>query len=53
MEIIAFILTIIAGFVAEAVLFSLNVNWQSGGAVFAIAVMGTFILWMVRHKNSK
>ncbi len=53
MEIIAFIVTIVVGFLAEAILFSLNLDWQNGGSVFAIAVMGTFILWTVRHKNSR
>ena len=53
MEIIAFVATIIIGFAAESALGSLNFGWQSGGAVFAIAVMGTFILWAVRHKRSK
>ena len=53
MEIIAFVATIIIGFAAESALGSLNFDWQSGGAVFAIAVMGTFILWAVRHNRSK
>ena len=52
-EIIAFVATIIIGFAAESALGSLNFDWQSGSAVFAIAVMGTFILWAVRHNRSK
>ena len=43
MEIIAAIVTIIAGFLGASIL-GLALNWPDAGAVVAIAVMGAFIL---------
>ncbi len=46
MEALAFILTIVAGYLVEAFF---NGAGGSLAAVAAIAVMGTFILYFVRH----
>lgn len=43
MEIIAAVVTIIAGFLGAGIL-GLTLNWPDAGAVIAIAVMGAFIL---------
>ena len=52
MEIIAFIVTVIAGYLAAATL-GTSWNWPDAGAVFAVAVMGAFILWAVRHPKKE
>lgn len=43
MEILAAVVTIIAGFLGAGLL-GLTLNWPNAGAVVAIAVMGAFIL---------
>ena len=48
MEILAFIVTIVAGYFGAALL-GANMNWPDAGAVVAVAVMGCFILWELRH----
>lgn len=51
MEIIAVIVTIIAGYLGTALLGS-AMNWPDAGAIVAIAVMGFFILRKL-NKNGK
>lgn len=48
MIILAFIVTVIAGFLSSGFLGS-QMNWPDAGAIVAIAVMGSFILWTLRH----
>ncbi len=50
MEIISFILTVVVGFAAAGV-FSDWLNWPDAGAVFAIATIGSIILWNIRHRK--
>lgn len=47
MGIIAFIVTAVAGYLGSA-LFYEWMNWPQAGPVFAVAVMGCFILRAVR-----
>ncbi len=46
MEVIAFILTIAVGIVAEN-----NIDSNGIGGIVAVAVMGAFILWSIRHEK--
>lgn len=46
MEIIAGIVTIVAGYFGAGVL-GLTLNWPDAGAVVAVAVMGVFILMKI------
>lgn len=50
MEIVAFLVTVVVGLFATS-LFDGWLNWPQGGPVFAVAVMGAFILWAIRHKD--
>lgn len=50
MEIIAFAVTIIAGYLGAAIVGS-AMNWPDAGAITAIAVMGVFIMRSIRHKE--
>ena len=43
MDLLAFILTIVGGYLADGIL-GINMEWPDAGAIFAIAIMGTFIL---------
>ncbi len=52
MEIFAFFGTVAVGFLGAGIFGSL-LNWPDAGAVFAIAAMGSAILWAVRHPNEK
>lgn len=52
MEIIACIVTILAGFLGASLLGEW-LNWPEGGTVIAIAVMGAFILWALRNPPEK
>jgi CHASE2 domain-containing sensor protein len=52
MEIIAIVLTLLAGF-AGAFVFGNWINLWEFGSIFAIATMGAFILWAVRHPKKK
>lgn len=52
MEIIAVILTILAGF-AGGSFWGKWVNYWEVGPIFSIAVMGFFILWAIRHPRNK
>ncbi|EOS64980.1 hypothetical protein [Oscillibacter sp. 1-3] len=45
----AFVVTVAAGFAADS--FFHSWNWPDAGAIFAVAVMGTFLLWSNRQKN--
>ena len=49
MEIIAFIVTIFAGLIGEVLVNTFN--WFGGGAVFAIATMGVFVMLSNRKKQ--
>ena len=46
----AFFLTILGGLLGAGYLGSL-LNWPDAGAVVAIAIMGSFILWEIRKKS--
>ena len=48
MEIIAVVLTLVLGILAEATI-GVNFNMAGIGSIVAVAVMGVFILWAVRH----
>lgn len=50
MELLAFIVTIIVGFVATAI-FGSWLNWPDAGAVFSIATIGSILLWTIRHNK--
>lgn len=50
MSIIAFFSTIIIGFLADSILGNL-LNWPDCGAIFAIATMGTFILYTMKRNG--
>lgn len=52
MEIIAFIVTLVVGIYGTAIL-GQWINLPEGGPVLAICVMGTFILWAIRHPKNK
>ena len=52
MEIVAFLGTVLAGFLGAAFGDSLF-NWPDAGAVFAIATMGAFILRAIRSTKEK
>ena len=52
MEILAFLATIVVGFIAEAYV-TPALNWPGAGAIFATAAMGSFLLWAIRHPNRK
>ena len=52
MEIIAAIVTLFIG-IGTSVIFGNWINWWSAGAVFAVATMGTFILFAIRRSNKK
>ena len=47
-EIIAFLVTVIAGVFADAV--GTGFHMPGSGIIVAVATMGVFILWAVRHK---
>ena len=48
-EIIAFVATIIVGVFAESI--GAGSHISGAGSIAAIATMGAFILWTVRHKK--
>ena len=48
MVILAFIVTVVVGYLGDAI-FGALMNWPDAGAIFAIATMGIFIL----HKLKK
>jgi len=48
-EIIAFLATVIAGLFAEAV--GAGSHISGCGIIVAVATMGAFILWSIRHKE--
>lgn len=52
MEIVAVIITLVVGVLAEA---TIGVSWnmQGVGTLLGIAIMGAFILWAVRHPKDK
>ena len=49
MEIIAFLVTVIIGVLAEATV-GTRFNMSGFGVIIAVAIMGAFIIWVVRHK---
>lgn len=49
MEILAFIITVIVGVLVEGL--GVKYNMSGIGTMVAIALMGTIILWNVRHKK--
>lgn len=51
MEIVAFLVTIAAGYLGSALL-GANMNWPDAGAIVAVAVMGCFILRELRRRRS-
>jgi CHASE2 domain-containing sensor protein len=52
MEIIAIVLTLLAGF-GGSFIFGNWINLWEVGSIFAVATMGAFILWAVRHPKNK
>jgi hypothetical protein len=52
MEIIAIVLTLLAGFGGSFVFGNLLDLWELG-SIFSVATMGGFILWAVRHPKNK
>ena len=52
MEIIAFFITIVVGVFSEVTI-GTSWNMHGIGGILAVAVMGTFILWSIRHKKEK
>lgn len=48
MEVLAFIITVIVGFIVDVL--CIKYNMPNLGAVVAVAIMGAIILWFVRHK---
>lgn len=52
MEILAFLVTIFVGYLADA-LIGFRWNWPDAGSIFAIATIGSFLLWAVRHPKHK
>lgn len=49
MNLLAFILTIVGGYLADGIL-GINMEWPDAGAIFAIAIMGAFILKKLDEK---
>ena len=45
---LAFIATVLAGYLADSFL-GFRWNWPDAGAIAAIATMGSFLLWAIRH----
>ena len=50
MEIIAFLVTVIVGLLAEATI-GVKFNMPGFGVLIGVAIMGTFILWSIRHRH--
>lgn len=46
-DILAIIVTIIFGFLGDAIL-GVSLNWPDAGAIFAVAAMGWFILRKIK-----
>lgn len=51
MEVLAFIVTILAGYLGSAL--GWKMNWPEAGPIAAIAIIGSIILWQIRHSNGK
>ena len=45
---LAFFATILAGYLTDS-LIGTRFNWPDAGAIAAVATMGSFLLWAVRH----
>ena len=45
---LAFFATILAGYLTDS-LSGTRFNWPDAGAIAAVATMGSFLLWAVRH----
>lgn len=52
MEIIAVIITLAVGVLAEATI-GISWNMRGIGTLLGVAIMGAFILWTVRHPKDK
>lgn len=51
MEVLAFVVTILAGYLGSA--FGWKMNWPEAGPIVAIAIIGSIILWQMRHPKDK
>ena len=49
MDIIAVVITVVAGFLGSAIL-GANMYWSDAGAIIAVAVMGFFILRTIKKQ---
>ena len=52
MEIIAAVITLVVGVLAEATI-GISWNMRGVGTLLGVAIMGSFILWAVRHPKAK
>ena len=52
MEIIAAIITLVVGILAEATI-GISWNMRGVGTLLGVAIMGAFILWAVRHPKDR
>ena len=50
-EVLAFIVTILAGYLGSAL--GWKMNWPEAGPIAAIAIIGSIILWQIRHPNDQ
>lgn len=50
MEIVAFLVTVFGGYVGTS-MFGDWLNWPQAGPIFAVAVMGCFILRAIRKRG--
>ena len=51
MPVFAFIVTIAMGIFVDGFI-GIPMNWPNAGTVVAVATMGLFVLWAVRHPKS-
>lgn len=49
---LAFFATVLAGFLTDS-LIGVRLNWPDAGAIAAVATMGSFLLWAVRHPKAQ
>ena len=50
-EVLAFIVTILAGYLGSAL--GWKMNWPEAGPIAAIAIIGSIILWQIRHPKDQ
>ena len=48
LPLLGFVATVFAGYLGSALL-GTAMNWPDAGAIVAVATMGAFILWAIRH----